>query len=317
MGAKIIDEEIKSFTQDEHLAPELEKILTIDNYERTNPYYNNHITDYVYGHTNENLDGLFDALAVKNKNVLTVGSSGDQALYAIFAGAKKVTLADANMLTRMFVELKMAAIKELDFEEFDNYFRKLYKSFFSEPQIYAKISHHLSSRAQNFWDTMMLEGKPHNVHAIFMNCIQEDAEFCKFFAKEKEYKKLQKILKKGKFELKFVYEDVKNFHEEFKNEKFDVILLSNINDYAAKLDFLFGVKFLYEDSLNEGGVIQLTSDYMYDFYSEEELNLFFKNGKFYILRNSGIAAPSLIVCKPNEKQAGVLIENHKELGSME
>ena len=57
------------------------------------------VKSMAYTFTNENLDKIFKIMNVKGKKVLTVGSSGDQALYAIGKGAKKVTIIDANPMT--------------------------------------------------------------------------------------------------------------------------------------------------------------------------------------------------------------------------
>ena len=46
--------------------------------------------DYFYLFSNENLNFLFKRINVENKSVLTVGSSGDQALYAFANGAKNI-----------------------------------------------------------------------------------------------------------------------------------------------------------------------------------------------------------------------------------
>ncbi|MBO7527878.1 MAG: DUF3419 family protein, partial [Clostridia bacterium] len=74
--------------------------------------------DRFYSMTNEHLYTMFKNLDVKNKDVLTVGSSGDQILYAILFGAKNVTCFDINPFVKPFYDYKVAAIKALDYKSF-------------------------------------------------------------------------------------------------------------------------------------------------------------------------------------------------------
>ena len=62
--------------------------------------------DKVYPFTTEEISGYFKYLNLKDKSVLTVGSSGDQAFNAIYYGARKVTLFDINPTTEKFVREK-------------------------------------------------------------------------------------------------------------------------------------------------------------------------------------------------------------------
>ena len=52
--------------------------------------------DYFYLFSNEDLNYLFKKINVQNKSVLTVGSSGDQALYAFANGARKIVHFDVK-----------------------------------------------------------------------------------------------------------------------------------------------------------------------------------------------------------------------------
>ena len=50
---------------------------------------------------------------LKNKRVLTVGSSGDQLLTFSLMGSRDVTIMEANPLTPFFVALKLEALQAL------------------------------------------------------------------------------------------------------------------------------------------------------------------------------------------------------------
>ena len=55
--------------------------------------------DRLYPFTTENISGYFKEKDIKNKSILTVGSSGDQAINAFAMGAKEVTIFDINPFT--------------------------------------------------------------------------------------------------------------------------------------------------------------------------------------------------------------------------
>ena len=54
------------------------------------------VFESVYPFTTENISGYYPSLDLKDKDVLSVGSSGDQAFNAILCGAGKVTLMDIS-----------------------------------------------------------------------------------------------------------------------------------------------------------------------------------------------------------------------------
>ena len=60
----------------------------------------------VYPFTTEKIDSYFKHLDLEDKTVLTVGSSGDQALNALTMGAGRVVLFDINPSTEKFYKLK-------------------------------------------------------------------------------------------------------------------------------------------------------------------------------------------------------------------
>ena len=60
--------------------------------------------DCVYPFTTECISGYFDKLNLSNKEVLTVGSSLDQAFNALLCGAGKVTVMDISPYTNDFLK---------------------------------------------------------------------------------------------------------------------------------------------------------------------------------------------------------------------
>lgn len=72
----------------------------------------------IYLNTTENIKGILEGMNLKDRKVLSVAGSGDQALNAYFLGAEVVTLFDINPLAFAQAELKFTAAQKLDYEEF-------------------------------------------------------------------------------------------------------------------------------------------------------------------------------------------------------
>ena len=64
----------------------------------------------VYPFTTEVISGYFNELDFKDKSVMTLGSSSDQAFNALLLGAKKITVYDINENTAKFGKLKRDVI---------------------------------------------------------------------------------------------------------------------------------------------------------------------------------------------------------------
>ena len=73
----------------------------------------------IYPFATENVKGYFSNIGIKNKTVLTVGSSLDQAFNAYLFGAKNVTVLDINPHTENFYRIKKQAILKVPREELD------------------------------------------------------------------------------------------------------------------------------------------------------------------------------------------------------
>ena len=79
----------------------------------------------IYSFSTENISGYIDSFDLENKSLLTVGSSGDQALNAILRNWKDVTVMDINLYAKYYYYLKAAGIIELTKEKFLRFFRYL------------------------------------------------------------------------------------------------------------------------------------------------------------------------------------------------
>ena len=100
-----------------------------------------------YLFTTENISGYMDSLDMEGKDVLTVIGSGDHVLNAILKGTKKIDAFDISIYAIMLYYLKEAAVKALTYQEFIEFFFKVFNSI-----QYEKIRPHLEKDALIFWD---------------------------------------------------------------------------------------------------------------------------------------------------------------------
>jgi len=235
--------------------------------------YNNPTGEGCYATSNEHLDSYMSRMHLKNKRVATVGSSGDQALNALFYGSKDVTLIDGNPYTRAFVEYKMALIKNLGYREFWKLLDKQFTTKLFSWETYARISHDLSEEARYFWDKIMLEqSEGHNgsynpddlqpVNIYYRLCNDYPFKSSSFYKYPLAYKKLQRILREGDFNLEFKNADVYDFNSALKG-RYDAILLSNIMEYTDYHKYTQFLQRLRDLKLNPNGIIQYNYTYRF------------------------------------------------------
>lgn len=244
----------------------LEQILAIDYVDEKDKI--NTTTEYAYPFSNEPLYKEFEHLDFKGKSVATVGSSGDQLLTAIFGGAKKVTLIDGCQIAQPIVELKIAAIKNMDYFEFMDYWEELDVLNYN---VYSKISHCLSDKSKLFWDTLILDyidDISELKYKLFHLPVKETLYYaCNSFIYDNEdnFKILKKKLEKCG--IKFITTEFHNFDKKLKG-KYDYIFLSNIYDYVKSDEYYEVVNKLYKNNLNEKGKMQI--DFQFGKYREKQ-----------------------------------------------
>lgn len=211
----------------------------------------------VYPFSNEHLDNVFKDIDLDGGRALVVGSSGDQALHSVLAGAKEVTIMDGNMWTKPFVELKLAAIKNLNYNEFRQYFSSDLRNLFSH-RYYSKISHDLSEQSRTFWDSIMLECPDDTLYNVHCKFIQDDNRgrinrYHSYYSSKEKYNELKKKL--GESKIDFQVADISEFPKLAKG-KYNLIMLSNIRDYGPD-NYLDIVDNLYNNNLADNGNMQV------------------------------------------------------------
>lgn len=222
---------------------------------------NNKVTGALYAFSNESLDEYFDRLMFDGCKVLTVGSSGDQVLASLKNSASKITLIDGNPMSMAYTELKLAALKNLSFEEFGQFFT--FPNFVNH-KFYSKVSHDLSAPSQEFWDSIVLNVSDDRgiFDSLFQGTVFYDFQGFRnqlsHYTDEDFFNKAKKNLETC--EIDFVYADYKDFARSLDGQSYDIMLLSNIADYVDDHDF-FSQLFALRNNLNNNGIIQ----YHYDF----------------------------------------------------
>lgn len=219
----------------------------------------NWATSKVYPFSNEYLGEIFKKIDLRGKRALVVGSSGDQALHAIDKGAEEVTILDANMWTKPFVELKLASMKNLSFEDFQQY---ICKGNIQDHRYYAKVSSGLSEQSKAFWDSFILNYSGYDAEIakwnFFHNAIvgqnfQYGMKNHSYYMDKDAYERVREKLKKAKVNIEIA--ELQEFPQKAK-EKYNLILLSNIYDYVEDEDFFPIFKELNDKHLADDGKIQ-------------------------------------------------------------
>ena len=196
----------------------------------------------IYKLTTENICGYLNQINMKDKSILVPAASGDHLLNSILKGANNVDLFDINYYALFMAELKIAAVKSLSKKEFIRYFTNGRKALSND--IYAKIRLYLNGDALLFWD---------KVYSLFPN--NNDLKKTNLFMKDNYYEdsliSVNDYLKENNYNYlkekiyiadnkKFINTDVIDLPNKL-DKNYDIILLSNIQDYMKftyHLDYL-------------------------------------------------------------------------------
>ncbi len=196
----------------------------------------------IYPFSTENINGYIDHFDLKDKSLLTVGSSGDQAISASLKGATDITLFDINPYARYYYYLKIAAITALEYDEFDDFFTpllltrimrkpKLNKNLFEKIKAVLK---ELDLESYEFWDTLF---KTYGAEIVKRQLFQfDDAPIsirpkeCPYLTEEGYYEAQKRV---SSIKITFINQNVV---APKIDRKFDNIWLSNIEVYLSDED---------------------------------------------------------------------------------
>ena len=221
--------------------------------------------DPSYLWTNEDMK-LYPKENLKEKNILTITSSGDHALNAILNGGSIIDSFDVNQFSKYVSALKIAMIKKYGYYDF---FKRMdwienmeSLNLNSKENIIDSIREYLSHDEYLFWSTfeyLRINNKVNfndviNVYGSLKNNAYTDAF---------SYNKLKRNLKKAK--ITYYDSDIMDI-EKSVNKKYDRVFLSNVLEYVLASN---GPRFVnnYNDAMMKLDKILLPSSiiYGYDF----------------------------------------------------
>ena len=109
-------------------------------------------TSAIYKTTNENMnDNNYINLIKNNRSMLSVIGSGDQILNSILYDSYNIDAFDVSRFPKYFLELKIAAIKTLTYEEYLAFF---YDNNTFNRKLYKKIVSNMKGDSKIFWDNI-------------------------------------------------------------------------------------------------------------------------------------------------------------------
>lgn len=241
-----------------------------------------------YVFTTENINGYIDEFDLKNKSLLTTGSSADQILNAYLRGAKDVTVFDICPYAKDMFYLKKAAICALYYDE--------YMKFFSRKNNFQKAFNHQTfdfiapyfddMKSLVLWDKLinyydLIEGDFFQFEEEKTRTIKKINPYLK---NEEEYNQLKKII--AEKDAHFISCNLEELPKVL-NRKYDNIWLSNIGTYVKNLEPFSKIIFDLENKLTSEGLLLVsylynhTLDDKYDdrwvIYNHQKLAKYFGN----------------------------------------
>jgi len=228
-----------------------------------------------YPYTTENINGYLPHFVLKDKSLLTVGSSSDQLLNAMSCGCKDITIIDRCSFSKEYFELKKAAILSLPLEEYLEIFSSPQKKLFHKrkeypftKERYEKLRDALSCEESfPFWEELI---NTFPIETIRKNFFIRD-EYPKaanqktnaYLKDEQTYQETKKMV--TTITPTFITGDIlqTEFHRQFDN-----IWLSNLLDYRLNKVNKERINYMI-DSLTEDGKILLYYLYAISFWGEK------------------------------------------------
>lgn len=202
--------------------------------------------DKIYPFTTENISGYIDSFDLKDKKLLTVGSSGDQIINASLEGCRDITLIDVNPYAEYYYYLKIASLLKLNKEEFLKFLSYTLKPYITlkekeevfNKEEFKKIEETLKKLnydAYQFWSELYNEFKGNNIRYMlfasdeYQNPIKIGCN--RYLQSEENYNEVRKSIIDT--DIKFINENILNIGKTDINDKFDSIWLSNIGTYLS------------------------------------------------------------------------------------
>lgn len=223
----------------------------------------------IYPFTTENISGYIDSFNLKDRSLLTVGSSLDQTYNAVLSGCNDITIIDINPYTKYYYYLKTSCIIELTIDEFILFLKyKDYPKIFKDNKevfnidIFNKIKSTLKNldlSSYLFWNELFSKYQPKKVRdSLFSICEYRYSmltQFNKYLNNNENYETIKKNI--INLNPNFINADILSTK---LNNKYDNIWLSNIGTYISNLE----LKELTDKMINHLNINgSLLIDYIY------------------------------------------------------
>ena len=224
---------------------------------------------YMYPFTTENIGGYIDQFDLKDKTLLTVGSSGDQVLNAILSDCKDISVIDLCPFVKEYYYLKKAAIKVFGREEYLKYLCYYrYNNGHNNQNAFCKYEYNRLKEVLNtydqevayFWNVLYNHYKGLRLRKRLFSFDETDAKylsvFNKYLVSDIDYLELRDKIDKANVSF-----SIGNLFEADILKKYDYINLSNIVDTCSFEKFKnLIVKMI--DSLDENGILLIAYLYL-------------------------------------------------------
>ncbi|MFH1637516.1 MAG: hypothetical protein ABIB71_03770 [Candidatus Woesearchaeota archaeon] len=236
--------DIEDSLSDKSITQDIEKLFDKDLEYNLQPNRKFSRFSPMYSFATENLSGYFPVLPMQGKKILTVSGSGDHIINAYMFGATEVDAFDVNILSAFISELKLQALKELSFKEFKGFFLRespnssTYNLNALDFEVYKQLKGGLSHFCSLFFDKAYeyfdFDGSRLRESYLFNNKYdlnQKKIQNNPYLQSKHNFEEVKRLSRKN--HNRQIISEVQNLGELLgKKQSFDVILLSNIVDYA-------------------------------------------------------------------------------------
>lgn len=187
-----------------------------------------------YSFANENINGYMQHFKLREKSLLTVGSSSDQMINATLAGCRDITVVDICPLTKIYYYLKLASLLTLKREEFINFLIKkecniqddkdfLLNSTFQRVKTTLKL---LDEESYSIWDYLFQNYGKEDIQKLFRSDINDlqSILYCNRYLKnDYNYTHVRETIMSASID--FVIQDITKLS---MNRCYDNLWLSNV-----------------------------------------------------------------------------------------
>jgi len=277
----------------------------------------------IYTFTTENINEYIKYFDLKNKSLLTIGSSGDQILNAFFYGGRDITLYDINPYAKYYTYLKIAAILSLNYIEFQKFFFKhgiidyYNKEMFCQ-NLFNKIKPNLrlfDYESFLFFDELFSNFKVSTIRDYLFDDDESRNTIIKNFNAYLQNEESYNLLKSNIKKINFNYINGNIFNDEIPGQ-YDNIFLSNLCTTTSLENLKKLLQRLDSNNLKEHGSVLLgylwdtdfsSNDYLEDWKEVYKLSLTKEILQDYITENYNIDGSRDILWQENKKRDLVLI----------